>query len=683
MFKFKSIRTALLSIILPLAMLGMIAISIISYSYSKSIINNEIAEKMNFQMQYITENIEKRLLKHEQLASSLAKAIESSIATADETTYVSIIQKFVTTNEDTFGCGIWFEPYRFDPEQKYFGPYAYKDNGQVSLTMQYSNEEYDYFGYDWYINAKNTEEVSTWTDPYYDEGSDVTMISTCIPFFDSSGKVAGVVSADIDLNSIQNLINETKIGQSGWAFLLNEDGLYISHKDPDKIMKDNILNESNKSLAMNGRKILETQYGNLTYTDEEGEYILYYSQIPLTKWIIGLTISQNELYSRLNSLLKNTVLILLASLIVVSTGIVLYANNLTKKIVKLKNNAELLASGDLTINSYINSQDEIGVLSKSFNTMVENIKNLLTDTMKVSKQISTESDHLAATSEETAASSNEISKTIEEIARGAENQAHDTEEASIIVASLDKNFEKLKADSNSMYQDANKANDANKTGYLAVEDLINKTNLNNESMLKIENAIQELNTKSNNISVILETISSIAEQTNLLALNASIEAARAGDAGKGFSVVANEIRKLAEESKNAANKIEEIVEMLQIESNNTVNIMGEVITVSQEQANAVSNVKLAFDKIYESIENISTKIKSVSNSIDILNDDKNKIVMSIENIAAISQETAAASEQVTASMEQQSFASEEVAKSAEKLNELSIELNKQMHKFKV
>ena len=160
MFKFKSIRTALLSIILPLAMLGMIAISIISYSYSKSIINNEIAEKMNFQMQYITENIEKRLLKHEQLASSLTKAIESSIATADETTYVSIIQKFVTTNEDTFGCGIWFEPYRFDPEQKYFGPYAYKDG-----ILYYKDENIErYRLYEEYMRRNMINRITGTTD---------------------------------------------------------------------------------------------------------------------------------------------------------------------------------------------------------------------------------------------------------------------------------------------------------------------------------------------------------------------------------------------------------------------------------------------------------------------------------------------------------------------------------------
>ena len=283
MFKFKSIRTTLLSIVLPLVILGMLTISLISYSYSKSIINNEIAEKMDFQIQYITENIEKRLQKHDQLAISLAKTIESSTSTANEATYISIIKKFVTTNEDTSGCGIWFEPYKFNPEQKYFGPYAYKDNDQVSLTMEYSNEEYNYFEYDWYNNAKNTKEVSAWTDPYYDETSGITMITTSVPFFDSSEKVAGVISADIDLNSIQNLINETKIGNTGWAFLLNKDGLYISHKDSDKIMKDNILNEPNESLAINGKEILETKYGNLTYTDEEGEYILYYSEIPRTK----------------------------------------------------------------------------------------------------------------------------------------------------------------------------------------------------------------------------------------------------------------------------------------------------------------------------------------------------------------------------------------------------------------
>lgn len=681
--KFKSIRASLLSIILPLVIIGMISISIISYFYSKSIINNEIAEKMNSQINFIAESIEKNLSNHNQLAVTLAKSVEASLSTANEETYLSTIKKFVTTNNDTFGSGIWFEPYGLNSEEKYFGPYAHKENGQVYLTMEYSNDSYNYFEYDWYINGKNAVNGSAWSEPYYDETSNITMITTSVPFSGDSQEVLGVVTADIDLNSIQNLIAEVEVGKTGWAFLLNNDGLYIADKNLDKIMKDNILMESNQSLVEMGSKILETKYGNGDYLDNGEKFTVHYSQIPQTGWIIGLTISQSELYAPLKSLMTNMFISFIISLILVTIGVIIYATNLTKKMTKLKETAEFLADGDFSVSTDIDSVDEIGVLSNSFNSMVHSIKSLLSDAINISNEVSNSATNLAATSEETAASSEEIARTIEEIARGAEDQANDAESSSIIATSLDEKFRTLKINSSIMYENAHEANKANSSGTLAVKELIEKTNSNNQSMVRIEKAIQELNQKSNNIGEILETISSIAEQTNLLALNASIEAARAGNAGRGFAVVANEIRKLAEGSKNAASKIVEIVESLQLESNNTVSIMSEVKSISEEQTKAVESVNLTFNAIYESIKKITAEIEGVNSFIDILNEDKDKIVSSIENISAVSQETAAASEEITASMEQQVSAIDEVAKNAEILNELSINLNEKINKFKI
>lgn len=683
MIKFKSIKSALLSIVLPLVIVGMFTISLIGYFYSKTIINNEIGEKMDLELKYITEGIEKELSNHNQLAITLGKAVEASIATANEKSYTEMIEKVITTNEETFGSGIWFEPYGFDEKQKYFGPYASKDNGQVSLTMEYSNEGYNYFNYDWYTNAIKAKDTIAWSEPYYDETSDITMITTSLPFFDNSEKPAGVVSADINLDSIQRIINETKVGETGWAFLLNEDGTYIADKDSEKIMNTNILDEANESLGNLGKKILEEKQGNDTYSDGKDKYQLYYSQIPLTNWIIGLTISQNELYSSLNILVKNISIAFIISLIFVSMGIILYTNSLTKKMADLTTTAESLASGDFTINSNIDSRDEIGRLSGSFNLMIRNIKSLLTDTNKVSEEVSNAATNLAATSEETSASSDDISRTVDEIARGAEDQAQDAEQGALIARSLDEKFEELKNNSSGMNESANEAINANESGILAVNELIEKTDLNNKSMLTIQTAIEQLNMKSNNIGEILGTISSIAEQTNLLALNASIEAARAGEAGKGFAVVADEIRKLAEGSGNATDEIRGIIQELQMESNNTVNVMDEVKTISDEQTYAVTSVNLAFEKINTSIEMITNEIGDINNSIDIISDDKDRIVSSIENISAVSEETAAASEEVTASMEEQTAAVEEVAKSAERLNELSVDLNDQINKFKI
>lgn len=364
MLKFKSIKSALLSIVLSFVIVGMLSISLLGYFSSKSIINNEIAQKMKYQAAYITEGIDKRLLKHDQLVMTLGAAVESFIATEDEEVYKYAIKKALQTNEDTYATGVWFEPYHFSESQKYFGPYAYKEGQGVIVTMNYSNKTYDYFKKDWYVNAKNNKGVSYWTDAYYNKTANVTMISTSFPFTNQSDQFAGAVTADINLSSIQDIISENHVGESGHAFLLNSDGMYLADRESEKVIRVNILDDPNESLANIGAKILETQEGQDTYLEADGKYRVYYSAIPKTNWIIGLTISEKELYSSLNKLLISTALTLLISLIIVSMGIILYTNSLSRNMGKLTAVAQSLAKGNFTVSSNIDTKDEIGMLSQ-------------------------------------------------------------------------------------------------------------------------------------------------------------------------------------------------------------------------------------------------------------------------------------------------------------------------------
>ncbi len=683
MIQFKSIKSTMLSIILPLVIVAMSILAILGYFYSKGIINDEISKKMNYQLDYVTENIEKRLSNHNQLALGLAKAVEASIEIGKEETYSSMIEKFTSTNEETFGSGIWLEAYVLNKNEKYFGPYAYKDNGKIVITMDYSNATYDYFQYDWYKGAKNIKNASIWSNPYYDETTDITMITTSVPLYNEKDEFIGVVTADTNLDSIQKMVQDTKVGKEGKSFLISEDGTYIADQDKQKIMKLKILEDSNTSLRNIGKEMIKKEKGNGIYEDKNGKNEIYYAKIPQTGWIVALTIPQKELYASLDTLLKNIIMIIMISLFIVITGIIIYTNSLSKNISILKETAQSIATGDFTIRSNIQRKDEIGQLANNFNTMIRNIKNLLLDAREVSEEVSGAATNLAATSEETSASGEEIARAVEEIARGATEQAQDAEAGAKIVSNLDNKFTELASNSEGMYQSANEVKEINQLGVDVVKELKENTGLNNTSIQNIEVAIKQLSMKSNNIGGILETIRSIAEQTNLLALNASIEAARAGEAGRGFAVVADEIRKLAEGSSAATDKIKEIVEDIQEESNHTVELMNEVKDISLKQTESVEAVNGAFEKISYAVENITSDISKVNEFINDIIHDKDEIVQSIENISAVSEETAASSQEVTASVEQQAMAVEEVAKSAEKLTQLSLKLNEQINKFKI
>ncbi|MCT4509775.1 MAG: methyl-accepting chemotaxis protein [Tepidibacter sp.] len=682
MIKFRTIKGAMLSIIIPLISIAMLALGLLGYCYSKSIINNEIGKKMDYHLNYAIEGIEKRLSKHNQLLLGLSKSVEASIETGKEETYFSMVKKIASTNEETLGCGVWLEPYILNKSEKYFGPYAYKDNGKISITMDYSNEEYNYFQYGWYKNVKNIENTSIWSTPYYDETTDITMITTSAPLYNND-KFIGAVTADIDIGTIQKLIQNTQVGKSGRAFLLSEDGTYIADNDKKKVLNVNILNDSNKSLASIGEKIIQNERGSYTYKDENGQNIIYYKKIPQTNWIVALTIPKNELYSSLNDLLKKILITIVITLLIISSCILNHANRLTKNISKLKENALNIAEGDFTVESDIKLKDEIGQLSNSFNSMTQNVKTLLLEVKEVSDDVSFSANNLAAISEETSALADGISRAVEEIAVGAVEQAQDATDGTKLSSNLDDKFTQLTINSKDMYKKANSVREINKLGVESVEELRQNTNLNNKSIDDIESAIKQLSIKSNNIGDILQTIKSISEQTNLLALNASIEAARAGESGRGFAVVADEIRNLAEGSNQATDKIKGIVDSILQESNNTVKIMEKVKSISSEQTKSVKNVDESFEKTSDEIKNIVMYIENINEFINNMTTDKDNIVESIHNISSVSEETVASSEEVSASVEQQSLAIEEVAKSAEKLTDLSLKLNNQIDKFKI
>ena len=380
---------------------------------------------------------------------------------------------------------------------------------------------------------------------------------------------------------------------------------------------------------------------------------------------------------------RNIVTIGLISLIVAILIGVFVAGFVTKAIKSIEQKMKLVAAGDFTVTMDVKSNDEIGSLSKSFNIMIAEVKDLMTATVGVSQEVLKASENLAAFAEQTSAASTDVANTVDEIARGASDQAEETETGVQIANSLSEKFENLAENSKEMNLNAQSTLEVNEDGIKTLEELKQASKVSLESNDRVEKAIVDLDKSATSINAILETITSIASQTNLLALNASIEAARAGEAGRGFAVVADEIRKLAEGSDNAAQEIKIILDKIQNESKHTVNIMQEVKGIYVEQEMSVEKVNSAFGEISASIGKVAQRIEEMTSQVEGLMTEKEKIVSTMENISAVSEETAAASEEVTASMQQQSDAVEQVAQSASGLSSLAAELMSKLSKFKI
>lgn len=248
--RLKSVKFKTLACILPCTLCAIILLSVLSYQYSKKIINNEIQTKVNCKLDQAVENIQGDINLYSSLPLNLSRIVETLGNSASKQQYQNLLVNSLSVNTNSYyGTGIWFEPYKYHSDEKYYGPYACWDKDRVVYTEEYSNANYDYFKYDWYKMAKDTKELTVWSDPFLDDVSKVTMITVASPFYDKDKNFMGSITADVNLSSIQKSVSSIKIGKTGEAFLLNKNGMYIVNSDASKIMKVNIASEKKSRVS--------------------------------------------------------------------------------------------------------------------------------------------------------------------------------------------------------------------------------------------------------------------------------------------------------------------------------------------------------------------------------------------------------------------------------------------------
>jgi len=536
-------------------------------------------------------------------------------------------------------------------------------------------EGYDPTARPWYQQAVEADEA-IWTDPYVDAFTGNMIISAAMPVYDSRNKFVGVVAIDLSLANLSEQISSINIGESGYPFIFDNNGNLMIHPNPELIGAPPGIPELEAFVASGEEGIVEYEF------NEQPKFAAI-KHVQDMGWPIAASLPMQEVNDKSFGIFKAIAIIGAVTLLVAGFVNQFFASTIIKPIITIGNAMEQVKDGDFTVTANIKTNDEVGVLADNFNSMVKQVRELISSAKEVAQKVSVSATDLAATSEETSALSSEVSKTVDEIAHGATEQAGEAEKGAQLIFSLDTKFTQLNGNTEEMGTAAEEAIVTSADGLKSVAELMDKTEESNASSNKVGQAIAALTEKSNNIGVFVETISSIAEQTNLLALNASIEAARAGEHGRGFAVVADEIRKLAEGSNEAAEEIRKIVGEIMDENKKAQLIMTDVGEITERQTAAVQGVNNSFDNISGLIDSITEKIKETANFVDEMSEDKDQIVSAIENISAVSEETAASTEEVSASVEQQTHAVDEVAKAAEELNHLADALNSEISRFKV
>lgn len=328
-------------------------------------------------------------------------------------------------------------------------------------------------------------------------------------------------------------------------------------------------------------------------------------------------------------------------------------------------------------------KDEIGVLSKAFNSMVLQLREVINNIIGAAGNVADSSQQLKVISDEVESSSEQVAEAIQEVASGADNQSENIDNINFKMKNLADGIDTMDRSNQDVETLSKEVNQATEKGQNEIEKVSQQMNNIKLSINEIASGINNLENISNEIDGILEIINSIANQTNLLALNAAIEAARAGEAGRGFNVVADEIRDLAEESASSAGKIRDLIEDIKSETKDATSKMGEGSRQIETGEKTVESARGAFNDIKASIEKVNRGIEKASQAVKSVSGESREITEGLDSIASISEETSASSEEVAASSQEQISYIEEMSSLADSFAAMADELNELIKRFEL
>jgi methyl-accepting chemotaxis protein len=355
----------------------------------------------------------------------------------------------------------------------------------------------------------------------------------------------------------------------------------------------------------------------------------------------------------------------------------------TRHLKTLASASQVIAGGDLSRRVRVESDDEVGDLSRAFNAMLENLIKVVREVSATARTIFDSAQALSATAEEMNASTQEISSTVQNIAQGAETQASMISKTSEITRNLAKSIDEIATKARLVNERATdsgyKAKQGGEFATLAMEKISEVA----ERIQGARDAVEGFRTRALEINKIVEFITSIAQQTHLLALNAAIEAARAGEQGRGFAVVAEEVGKLAENAKGFADQISELAGRINSESANVIGSMTESTRAAREGREVVLEANRTLEDIVKSVLSTVERVQEISALTQGQTKGAEELVRAIEEISKIAEDNAAGTQEASAATQQQTAAMQELSASAQAMARTSDTLKELVSVFRV
>lgn len=482
------------------------------------------------------------------------------------------------------------------------------------------------------------------------------------------------------------------LGPNGYFLAYSLDGVEVMHPSLEGQSVWEVEDKSGAGFKLVQEQIKAAQNGGgfVTYawtlpnSEKIGDKITYQELDSDWGWVVSAGAYVEDFNKGANIILMVILIVLAISLVVGMITITLFSASFAKPIRKISNALLEVSNNNLNAEEiHIKNKDELGTLASSYNTMLSNIRHLVSAMQNSSKTVTGLAGSLVEVTEQTTNAINEVANTIGEVAKAVGEEATVTEQAVIKVHTLSKGIDDVMQSTGRAEHLAKEAEVKSKQGLDTVKQLLSATEATNTATHRISDVITKVSESTTKIHAITSAITGISEQTNLLALNASIEAARAGEAGRGFAVVAEEIRKLAEQSASQVGEIKSIITEINSHSQMSVTTMSELKLVTEQQNNSVESTKEQFNEIAKGIHELHDILDTIQNEMSNMMQMKDGIVDAMTGISASTEETSASTEEVSAATEEQLAGMTEINEQTAKLDALSRELEGIISRFKL
>lgn len=480
---------------------------------------------------------------------------------------------------------------------------------------------------------------------------------------------------DISKDLMLNILTENDIGQDSILGFVMEDREVLYGTDETSVFKD--IKDYQEALS-------KEKSSGYTYTKYKGEdYLFIFNKSTTMEGMVCALVPRADIIGNVMLVKTITAIFVIAALLCSILTLILVAGGITRAISHLRKAVVQASTGDLTANFRTKRKDEFRILSYGIEDMMSNMRKLIGEVQEVGNKLSNSSSGLTDTSKHLLDATKDISQTIDNIEQGIVQQANDTEGCLVQMSKLSEEVNKVSDGTVGIEKIAENTKQIAKKGIDIMNELNQKAMATSDITQAVISGIHDFELQSRNIGDFIGIINDIATQTNLLSLNASIEAARAGEAGKGFAVVAAEIRKLADQSINAARQIHNIVLDIQINVESTTSIAENAKSIVETQSGALSKTIEVFHNINLHVNNLADNLNYISEGVKIIESAKKDTLLAVESISAISEESAASTQEVAATALNQIDAVEQLNHSAIELENDANKLQNAVKMFKI